>query len=87
MTIREAISTKASSLDAEYGFYLYHLDENELAKEQDEQRKAEAVLAVNNIGIEAIIKHVNRKKNVVPEPTRFIDRPHFIAIDIDNLPF
>ena len=87
MTIDDAISIVAYSENEEYKLYLCFLDDLEIRKEVNDLNKARKILAENNIGNKAIAKHIERQKNKIPEPVRFIDRIHFKAVDTDELPF
>lgn len=87
MTIDDAISIVAYSKSGEYNLYFYVLDDPERIKEIDKLYKARKVLKKNNIGNECVAKHIERQKNKIPEPVRFIDRIHLKAVDTDELPF
>lgn len=87
MTINDAISIVAYSKNEEYELYLCFLDNLEIRKEVNDLKKARKVLAENNIGDEPIAKHIERQKNKIPEPVRFVDRIHLKAVDTDELPF
>jgi hypothetical protein len=89
MTISAAIDKLFFVASEDYPFYLDCLFGNEVHEEEEEVSEARKTLA--NAGIkltdELLAKKKARRANVVPEPTRFIDRPHFKAVEIDELPF
>jgi len=89
MTISSAIDKIYYSTTEEYEFYLFCLWNNELVEEEEELKEAYEVLSEAGISYTAEItnKKSLREKNVVPKPILFIDRPHFFAVETDELPF
>ena len=87
MTIREAIEIVSFSMFGDYDFYLSNLFYDERIEEEKEMTEAQKVIDHNKTTIKDLEKHWNRMNNVVPEPVKFIDRPHFITVETDELPF
>lgn len=87
MTISEAITTLSFYICGDWNFYIYSLTDKELAEEMQDINEAWKVLDENNIPVSAVRKHWQRHENRVAPPVRFIDRPHFIAVEDDELPF
>ena len=73
----------------DYQFYLACLFNNEIYEEQEEVDEAKKTLADTGIELtdEILAKKKARKANFVPEPIPFINRPHFTAVETDELPF
>jgi len=82
-----AINVLAFQKAVDYELYLSVLTPAEEEKETKDVKTAKDTAKRYNITDEDIEKHCRRELNVVYEPMRFIDKPHFVAIDEDELPF
>lgn len=89
MTISAAIDKLFFVECGDYLFYLDCLSDNEIYEEREEVEEARKTLADAGITLtdDLLAKKKARRANYVPEPIPFIDRPHFIAIETDELPF
>ena len=89
MTVSAAINKLVFVMSEDYPFYVDCLFGNEIREEEEEVNEARKALAEAGIELtdEILAKKKARRANVVPEPTRFIDRPHFKAVETDELPF
>lgn len=89
MTISAAINKLFFVECGDYPFYLDCLFGNEIYEEQEEVDEARKTLADAGIELtdEILAKKKTRRANYVPEPIPFINRPHFKAIETDELPF
>lgn len=88
MTIREAMNILSFALFSEdYEMYLYGLFPEEIIQEKKDIETAWAVVENYGLGWNEIKKHWERYNNIAPDPVRFIDRPPFIAVETDQLPF
>lgn len=85
--IDNAIAKIAFTLQDDYDLYLYVLTPEEEENEKNEIERARNYLASNNIAYDAVFKHHERLINIIPKPIRFIDRPHFKAVETEDLPF
>lgn len=70
----------------DYSFYLSCLSPAEKAEELQELNAARDVLKKYYIPFEDVVLHERRQENKPAEPVRFIDRPRFAAIELDDLP-
>lgn len=89
MNVRNAIAKIMYSMSEEYEFWLDCLETHEMREEIEELKEAYEIVSEHNIVVtkEMVEKRKTRALNRVPEPVRFIDRPHFIPVDVDELPF
>lgn len=75
----------------ECGDYMYYLDclfDEEVYEEQEEVKEARAVFAESGLDLDEVLaKKKARRANYVSEHIPFIDRPHFVAVETDELPF
>jgi len=87
--IQKAMDKIQWFLSKDYGFYLYHLDPEEVAEEEESIAAAWKTLKKYDIAFtkETFDKRQCREDNREKRPVRFIDRPHFKYVDIDELPF
>lgn len=87
MNIRGALDILSFFMYGEWEFYTSVLDSDEIMEEEKKVHDAWIILDENNIDELAIRKHYDRANNRVTEPVRFIDRPHFVAVEVEELPF
>ena len=88
MSINEAMEHLCFFLfNDEWEFYMYNATEKEEDEENEILVKAFETVESIGIGINEIHKHYVRQGNKMPEPKRFIDKPHFIPVDTEDLPF
>ena len=85
--IDEAIDIAAKELHQDWQFYLFCLSPEEETEAVQEIKDALKTLKQYGISNDAIAKHRFRKDNKEDPPIRFIDRPHFIRVETDELPF
>jgi len=89
MTISAAIDKLFFVASEDYSFYLDCLFGNEIHEEEEEVNEARKTLSDAGIELtdEILAKKKARRANRVPEPIPFINRPHFKAIETNELPF
>lgn len=89
MTVSQAIDKLFFVNCGDYEFYLYNLVGNEYYEELEEVKEAMKTLEDAGIKLtdEILAKKKERSSNRVPEPIPFIKRPHFKAVETDELPF
>ena len=88
MTLSNAIDKLFFVECGDYPYYLDCLFGVEIYEEQEEVDKARAVFAESGLDLDEVLaKKKARRANYVPEPIPFIDRPHFVAVETDELPF
>jgi hypothetical protein len=88
MTLTQAIDKLFFVESVDYLYYLDCLWGREVHEEQEELDEAKRIFSESGLDLDEVLaKKKVRYANRIPEPIRFIDRPHFIAIETDDLPF
>lgn len=85
--IDQAVAVAARCISEDYAFYVSCLPSEEELEEAEEVRDAWVTLSEYGITLADLQKHTTRQVNKPEEPIRFIDRPHFVAIETEDLPF
>ena len=87
MTLFTAMEKVCFSIFGDYAFFLYHLDSEEIAEEEIKLMEAWSIINAYEINFVGLLKHWKRQSNKPHDSVRFIDRPHFIAVETNQLPF
>ena len=82
-----AISIMAFVLYGDYDAFMYLCDDEQAERMNEHRKRASMFIRKHNISDKEIEKHFLRSFNEPNTLIRFIDKPHFIAIDPDKLPF
>ena len=82
-----AIKTAAMPLNSDWLLYLDCLSRQEMEATLTIVKHALGVVFAYGLSYEDVVKHHKRQQNKIDEPVKFIDRPHFIAVETDELPF
>lgn len=85
--IDNAIRTASRVLAEDFGLYMSCLSNEEELEEAVELKDAFVTLNRYGIPMEDVQLHHKRQLDKPAEPIPFIKRPHFVAVETDELPF
>lgn len=85
--IDNAIKVASRVLSEDFGLYMSCLSNEEELEEAVKLKDAFITLNRYGVPMEDVLLHYKRQLDKPFEPIPFIDRPHFTAVETDELPF